>query len=60
MIKLWGWMTKEHKFDSRKEQTFELQCPVELFGRISHLFSEYRGLNERVGKLPTTSVYCLG
>jgi len=40
MIKLWGWMTKEHKFDSRKEQTFELQCPVELFGRISHLFSE--------------------
>ena len=35
MIKLWGWMTREHEFDSRREQTVELPCPIQLCGRVS-------------------------
>jgi hypothetical protein len=40
MIMLWGWMTKEHEFYSRREQTVELPCQIQLRGRISHLLSE--------------------
>jgi len=37
MIKLWGWMTREHEFDSRREQTVELPCPIQLCGYVALL-----------------------
>jgi len=42
--------------DKGKIFLFSPERPDRLLSPLSLLFSDYRGQNERVGKLPTTSV----